>query len=61
MRGIDKHFSTVPLVSFVLAIWASGIYPKSNKEWIIWIPLLDISNWTLLFLPLVWMRDRKKK
>ena len=60
-RGIMRHHSTVPIFSFVLAALAYAVYPGPNKGWIILIPLLDIANWTLLLLPVVWMRERKKK
>ncbi len=48
-RGIDKHHSTVPLISLILTgILAYPLCPFTPKEWIWVIPALDIGNWMLL-------------
>lgn len=47
-RGIDKHVSTVPLISFLLASVAYEIYPFIPKAWIGIIPAMDIGNWVLV-------------
>ncbi len=47
-QGIDKHHSTVPLVSLVLAILAYFIWPLETKAWMLLVPVLDIGNWLLL-------------
>ncbi len=60
-RGIVRHHSTVPVVSFVLAALAFLIYPRSDKLWMISVPLLDIANWSLLWLPVVLIREAKTK
>lgn len=60
-RGIDRHHSTVPLVSVFLTILAYLIYPKPDKMWLISLPLLDIANWSLLWLPVVLIREARKK
>jgi hypothetical protein len=58
-RGIDKYHSTVPLISFVLAVVAAIIFPRHDKAvWMSWVPVLDIAHLnlvlSLLFLP-VWL------
>ena len=60
-RGIDRHYSTVPIVSLVLASLASLVYPGSDKMWMISLPLLDIANWSLLSLPIALIRESKAK
>jgi len=48
-KGIARHHSTVPLVSFVLAgLVAYPLYPFTPKSWIGLIPLVDIGNWALI-------------
>lgn len=46
-KGIDKHHSTVPLISLVAAGFAYIIYPLEPKGWIGLIPALDLGNWML--------------
>jgi hypothetical protein len=60
-RGIDRHHSTVPVVSFILVALAHLIYPRPDKNWMIFIPLLDIANWSLLTLPFVLFQEWRKK
>ena len=60
-RGIDQHHSTVPIISFVLAALAFAIYPRSDKMWMITVPLLDIANWSLLLFPVVLIREARTK
>jgi hypothetical protein len=60
-RGIDRHHSTVPVVSFILAALAHLIYPRADEGWMITVPLLDIGNWSLLWLPVRLIREWKKK
>src|ERR1051325_8461610 len=50
-RGIDRHHSTVPIISIILAALAYFIYPRPDKMWLFSVPLLDIANWSLLWLP----------
>jgi hypothetical protein len=47
-RKIDKHVSTVPLISFLLAGLAYEVYPFIPKGWIGIIPAVDIGNWMLV-------------
>jgi len=48
-KGIDKHHSTVPLVSLICAgMLAYPIYPYAPKWWITMIPAIDIGNWMLI-------------
>ena len=60
-RGIDRHHSTVPVISFVLVALAFGMYPRPDKMWMLAIPLLDIANWSLLLFPVVLIREARKK
>ena len=60
-RGIDRHHSTVPLISIILVVLANLIYPLPNKMWMIAIPLLDIANWSLLWIPVLLIREWKSK
>jgi hypothetical protein len=60
-RRIDRHHSTVPIVSFILAALAYGLYPRADGRWMIAVPLLDIANWSLLWLPVALFREWKKK
>lgn len=48
-KGIDKHYSTVPLISLILAgVIAYPVYPFTPKWWIWIIPAVDIGNWALV-------------
>ncbi len=47
-KGINKHQSTVPLISFLLSAVAYALYPFIPKWWIGIIPAIDIGNWTLI-------------
>jgi hypothetical protein len=60
-RGIDRHHSTVPFVSFLLVVLAHLVYPKPDNRWMLALPLLDIANWSLLALPYVLVRGWAKK
>jgi len=60
-RGIDRHHSTVSIVSIVLAAVAYLVYPQPEKVWMISVPMLDIANWNLLRLPVVLIREARKK
>lgn len=50
-RGIDKHYSMVPIVSLILAAFGLIFYPFQKKLWIVAIPLADPSLWSFLCLP----------
>ena len=60
-RGIDRHHSTVPVVSFIMAGLAHLICPWPDKSWMIAIPLLDIANWSLLWLPFGLIREWRRR
>ena len=60
-RGIDRHHSTVPIISIILAALAYFIYPRPDKMWMFSVPLLDIANWSLLWLPVVLIRESRTK
>ncbi|MBN1864322.1 MAG: hypothetical protein JW808_05425 [Victivallales bacterium] len=48
-KGIDKHHSTVPLITLILAgLMAYPLYPFATKWWILLIPAMDIGNWMLI-------------
>jgi hypothetical protein len=60
-RGTHRHVSTIPVLSFILAGVAHTIYPWQQKAWIILVPLLDVANWSLLWLPVALIRESKRK
>ena len=60
-RGIDRHHSTVAFVSLILAALAYVTYPRMDKNWIAILPLVDIANWTLLWLPVVLIREARAR
>jgi len=60
-KRIDQRHSTIPLVSFVLAAIAFEICPFTPKGWIGIIPLVDIGNWVLLRLPVVFWKGYREK
>ena len=64
-RGIDKSFSTIPLVSFILLILADIVWPSPGfsspvVQWMALFVLLDIGNWVLAALPfmliVIWIK-----
>lgn len=50
-RGIDRHHSTVPIVSAFPAILAAAFLGRPFGIWVLLIPILDIANLNLLFSP----------
>ena len=60
-RGVHHHHSTVPIVSFILAALSYIVYPRSDKGAALIIPLLDIANWRLLWLPVALRRQARAK
>jgi hypothetical protein len=60
-NGIDKYHSTVPLVSLIIAYFSYVTYPNKPASWIGLIPALDIGNWYLLWLPVVFWREFNEK
>ena len=65
-RGIDRHHSTVPLLSLILTVFALLLFPHPNKAaWMLAVPLLDIAHlgllWSILWLPVLLIRDLKTK
>lgn len=47
-KGIQKHVSTVPLLSLIFAGFAHTVYPWTPKGWIGIIPAVDVGNWMLI-------------
>jgi hypothetical protein len=47
-KGIDRHHSTSPLLSIILAGAAFLLYPYTPRIWIWIIPVVDIGNWSVL-------------
>ena len=60
-KGIDKHHSQVFIFHNILPVAAFFIYPHNPKWWIWLIPILDVSNWTLLAWPFVIAIEKIKK
>ena len=63
-RGIDRHHSTIPFVSFFVVILAMAVYPGRDQVWMLAVPLLDIGHWILivsvLLLPFWMIRESRK-
>jgi hypothetical protein len=51
-KGIDRHHSTVPVVTVLLACFALLMWPYWPGKWTMLIPALDIANLNLLFAPI---------
>jgi hypothetical protein len=60
-KGVAYRYSTVPIVSFILAALSYIIYPRPDKGSALIIPLLDIANWRLPWLPVAMIRRTGKK
>ena len=60
-RGIDRHSSMVPLISVIATVGSYLISPYPRAAWMFIIPLLDLSNWSLLGLPFHLIRESYKK
>lgn len=60
-KGIDKHCSTVPVVTVLLAGIACPIYPYDSRLWAFAIPLADIANWFMLWLLVVVLRESREE
>jgi hypothetical protein len=60
-RGIDRHHSTVPLISFFITIFAmmacAWCGAPKLAVWMLIVPLLDIANWSLVFAPFGLIRE----
>ena len=60
-NGVHHHHSIVPIVSFILAALSYIVYPRPDKGAALIIPLLDIANWRLLWLPIALIRQARMK
>ena len=60
-HGIHHHHSSIPIVSFILVALSYIIYPRPDKGVALIIPLLDVANWRLLWLPVAMIRHAWKK
>ena len=60
-RGIQRHHSTIPIMSVVFTALAYFIHPGPSKLWMLVVPVADIANWTLLWLPVVLIQDWKEQ
>ena len=58
---VAYRYSTVPIVSFILAALSYIVYPRPDKGAALIIPLLDIANWRLLWLSVAMIRHPWKK
>ena len=56
-KGVERHYSTVPVVSLILAAIAYVVYPNPDRIWIFLFPVTDIANWRLLLLPVAVIRQ----
>jgi len=55
-RRIDRHHSTVPVVTLALAVGAMQAWPFPSTGWFWVVPLIDVGNWTLILLPVALAR-----
>ena len=60
-RGIARHHSTVPLISLALTTLAYFLYPQPDKILLYSLPLLDIANLNLLWLPVALLHKARKR
>ena len=60
-KKIDRHHSTVPLVSLFLAGCAYFVFPSSGRIWVFVVPLCDIANWLVLLLPFWLIKEAWQK
>jgi len=61
LSGIDKNYSTGPLVSVLLSACAYLVYPFAPKGWIWILPAMDVGNWVALIgLPVAVIRGKFK-
>ena len=59
-RGIDKHYSLVPLAAQFLLFTAAILSPSVPRWGLVAIALADLSLWQLLYMPLFLLRRRGK-
>lgn len=60
-KGIDKHHSTVPVLSIIIIIIAAIVYPRDAKWWMgVW-PLLDVGNWQMVRVPFLLISERRSE
>lgn len=57
-RGIDKHYSMVPIISLIFVSLAVVAYPYSPKWWMWLIAAGDISNLLMVLWPFFLLKDR---
>jgi len=60
-KGVAYRYSTVPIISFILAALSYIIYPRPDKGAALIIPLLDVANWRLLWLSVAMIRQARTK
>jgi len=60
-RGINRHHSVVPLGSAIFAAFALIAYPGPQRYLLLLVPIMDIGNWLLLWLPVVFIRSLRDK
>ena len=60
-RGIARHHSTSPLISLLFTALAYFFYPPPDRLWLFFLPLLDIANWNLLWLPVVLLHEARTR
>jgi hypothetical protein len=60
-RKIDRYYSTVPIITFILAALALMVWPFRPNWWIILIPVADIANLNLMIWPFWWLISAFRK
>ena len=61
IRGQVSCPAMAPLISVIATVVSSLIFPYPKADWMFIIPFLDLSNWSLLWLPFHLLRESNKK
>jgi hypothetical protein len=56
-RGVAKHYSVIPALSFCLLIIAGSICSYDPGVWIVIPVMLDPGTWVVIALPFVMLRS----
>jgi hypothetical protein len=61
-RGIDRHFSFIPLLSIVLAAAGAVVWPGASGGWLLLVAAADLGTWSLVVgLPVALFRGEFRR